>query len=93
MLSIGDIDRNKPKILIQQFVNKDNHRHLRTEDILGASPKVHSLRKAIEIDDHERRYNSNRVNEQLRAMREGQVVPNYFKRKAYKNFNLEGTLK
>lgn len=93
MVQIGEIDGNKPKILIEQVVKKDNHRHLRTEDIAGASPKVHSIKRAEEIDDSERRYNSNRVNEQLQAMREGQVVPNFAKRKAYARFNLEGTLK
>jgi len=65
MVQIGEIDRNKPKILIEQVVKKDNHRHLRTEDIAGASPKVHSIKRAEEIDDSEKRYNSNRVNEQL----------------------------
>jgi hypothetical protein len=44
-------------------VNKDNHRHLRTEDIVGASPKIHAIKKAEEIDMQEKRYNSNRVTE------------------------------
>jgi hypothetical protein len=79
--------------LIQPVVKKDNHRHLRTEDITGASPKVHSLKRIEAIDDMAKRYNSNRVNEQLQAIKEGQVVPNYIKRKAYFRFNLEGTLK
>jgi hypothetical protein len=93
LLEIGEVDKSKPRVLIQQVVKKDNHRHLRTEDINGASPKVHSIKKAIEIDDAEKRYNSYRVNEQIQAMKEGQVVPNYIKRKAYFRFNLEGSLK
>lgn len=55
MISIGGIERNKPSILIHSDVKKDNHRHLRTEDINGASPKVHGIKKATEIDDSERR--------------------------------------
>ena len=50
---------------------KDNHRHLRTEDIMGASPKVLGIKRSIEIDEGEKRYNSNRVNEQIQIMREG----------------------
>ncbi len=60
---IGEVGGSKPKVLIQQVVKKDNHRHLRTEDINGASPKVHSIKKIVEIDDAEKRYNSYRVNE------------------------------
>ena len=47
----------------------------------------------MEIDDAEKRYNSYRVNEQIQAMKDGQVVPNFVKRQAYKRFNLEGSLK
>ena len=50
MIQIGEIDGNKPKIMIEQVVHKDNHRHLRTEDIKGASPKVY-VKKAVDIDD------------------------------------------
>jgi hypothetical protein len=71
VMQIGEVDRSKPKVLIQPVVKKDNHRHLRTEDIAGASPKVPSLKKAIEIDESEKRFNSIRVNEQLQALREG----------------------
>lgn len=70
-MSYGEIDGNKPTIWIQQMINKDNHRHLRTEDIEGASPKVNGLKKIIEHDEAEIRYNSNRVNEQMQAVREG----------------------
>lgn len=52
-------------------MKKDNHRHLRTEDIKGASPKVHNIKKAIEIDEGEKRYNSYRVNEQIQVIKEG----------------------
>lgn len=90
---IGEVGGSKPKVLIQQVVKKDNHRHLRTEDINGASPKVHSIKRIVEIDDAEKRYNSYRVNEQIQAIKDGQVVPNFVKRQAYKRFNLEGSLK
>lgn len=92
MMQIGEIDKSKPTVLIQQVVKKDNHRHLRTEDIQGASPKVHSVKRIQEIDEAEKRHFSNRVNEQLLAIKEGQVVPNYYRRKALARFVLEGTL-
>lgn len=65
LFQIGEVDRSKPKVLIQPVVKKDNHRHLRTEDITGASPKIHNIKRAVEIDEGEKRYISNRVNEQL----------------------------
>jgi len=71
LLEIGEVGGSKPKVLIQQVVKKDNHRHLRTEDINGASPKVHSIKRIVEIDDAEKRYNSYRVNEQIQAMKDG----------------------
>jgi hypothetical protein len=74
-------------------VKKDNHRHLRTEDINGASPKIPNLKRSIEIDEQEKRFASNRVTEQLKLIKDGQVMPNYIKRKAYNRFNLEGSLK
>ena len=92
-MSYGEIEGNKPHILIQQTINKDNHRNLRTEDIDGASPKVMGLKRIIEHDDGERKYNSNRVNEQIQAVRNGQYVTNGYKNKAYKRFLLEGELK
>lgn len=70
-MQIGEVDRSKPKVLIQPIVKKDNHRHLRTEDINGASPKIPNLKKSIEIDEAEKRYVSNRVNEQLKVIKEG----------------------
>ena len=93
LMQIGEVDKSKPKVLIQPIVKKDNHRHLRTEDINGASPKIPNLKKSVEIDEAEKRYISNRVTEQLKVIKEGQVVPNFIKRKAYKRFNLEGSLK
>lgn len=36
---IGEIDNNKPKNLIKKQVNKDSKRYIRSDDIIGASPK------------------------------------------------------
>jgi hypothetical protein len=63
LMQIGEVDKSKPKVLIQPIVKKDNHRHLRTEDINGASPKIPNLKKSVEIDEAEKRYISNRVTE------------------------------
>jgi hypothetical protein len=71
LFQIGEVDKSKPKVLIQPVVKKDNHRHLRTEDINGASPKIHNIKRAVEIDESEKRYISNRVNEQIQVMKEG----------------------
>jgi hypothetical protein len=46
-MSYGEIEGNKPHILIQQTINKDNHRNLRTEDIDGASPKVSMMMENV----------------------------------------------
>ena len=58
---MGDIEHSKPNILIKKVVNKDNHRHLRTEDIIGASPKILHIKRVDEADDEEKRHLSHRI--------------------------------
>lgn len=41
---ISTIDKNKPEQKISPVVNRDTKRYMKTNDISGASPRVHALR-------------------------------------------------